>query len=191
MRPVILVDNRDSFVFNLADAVARLGVAVDVIRNEAPAEQVLGRARRTGAALLLSPGPGRPEDAGSLLGIVAGAREAGVPVLGVCLGHQAILVEAGALLEPGPAPVHGRGDTLRHDGRGPFAGLPSPLRVGRYHSLGVRAAPARFAVHAEVDALVFAVSDLEARQVGLQFHPESVLTPLGDSVLRGALEVLS
>lgn len=186
-RRVLLIDNFDSFVFNLAEAFQRLGAAVEVVRNTIPAAGALARARETGALVVLSPGPGRPEDAGSCLELLALAKGQ-VPVLGVCLGHQAMVLEAGGVVEPVGEVVHGKASRLEHDGRGPLRGLPSPLFVGRYHSLCTRAVPGRFQVHARLDGMAMAISDPEARQVGLQFHPESILTPQGDLVLGNILE---
>jgi anthranilate synthase component 2 len=186
---VLLVDNFDSFTFNLVEALERLGARVSVFRNDVPADELLSRARDESQLILLSPGPGHPSEAGACLEVIDGARGE-LPVLGVCLGHQAILMRAGAEVGRAPEIVHGKASALEHDGRGPFAGLPSPLLVGRYHSLGAREVPARFTVHARVGPIVMAVSDREARQVGLQFHPESILTPRGDALLAGCLRFL-
>ncbi|MEZ4307039.1 MAG: anthranilate synthase component 1 [Polyangiaceae bacterium] len=189
VREVVLVDNFDSFTFNLVEAFERLGCRVRVLRNTVSAESVVAQARARGALVVLSPGPGAPEDAGSCLGIVAAAR-GGVPVFGVCLGHQAIVLEAGGVVERAEGIVHGKASRLEHDGTGPFEGVPSPLFAGRYHSLATRRIPERLHVHAAIGDMAMAVSDRRARQVGLQFHPESILTPAGqkllENVLRGA-----
>ena len=187
MRSVILVDNKDSFVFNLMDAFARLGAAVRVVRNTIEPEVLTLGAERTGALVVLSPGPGRPEDAGNLVAIVRTARRRAA-VFGVCLGHQAILLEAGAKVERAPEVVHGKASLLTHDGRAFLRGLPSPLPVGRYHSLAVREVPPRFEVHATLDGMAMAVSDRAERQSSVQFHPESILTPSGDRLLSNLLE---
>ena len=186
-RRVLLIDNFDSFVFNLAESFQRLGAAVEVVRNTVPAARALDRARATGAMIVLSPGPGRPEDAGSCLEILALAKGQ-IPVLGVCLGHQAMVLEAGGPVTPAGEVVHGKASRLEHDGSGPLRGLPSPFFVGRYHSLCTRAVPPRFHVHARLDGMAMAISDPGARQVGLQFHPESILTPQGDRLLCNILE---
>ena len=186
--PVILVDNRDSFSFNLVDSLQRLGCAVSAYRNNVPARRLSEQAAAERALLVLSPGPGRPADAGCCLELVE--RAVGkVPVLGVCLGLQAIGEQAGVEVERADQPVHGEASVLAHDGAGPLVGLPQPLRVGRYHSLGLRSLPPRFAVHAELDGMVMAASDTEAGQIGLQFHPESILTPHGDQILVNVLEM--
>jgi anthranilate/para-aminobenzoate synthase component II len=101
-----------------------------------------------------------------------------VPLLGVCLGHQAMVLEAAARWCARPAPVHGKTSLLVHDGAGPFAGIEGPVQIGRYHSLCTRRIPERFTVHAEVDGMAMAISDAQALQTGLQFHPESILTQL-------------
>lgn len=185
-RPVLLIDNLDSFTFNLVDAFERLGSAVHVLRNGVPAEQALARARADGALIVLSPGPGGPQDAGCCLPLVALARGR-VPVLGICLGHQAIVADAGGDVVRAPEPVHGKAARLEHDGTGAFAGLPSPMTVARYHSLATVRVPARLRVTATSGGVVMAVSDPDALQTGLQFHPESILTPLGDRILANLL----
>lgn len=185
-RHVLLIDNLDSFTFNLVEAFERLGARVQVLRNSVAAHDALAIARERDSLIVLSPGPGRPEDAGStlaLIGLALGER----PVLGICLGHQAIVSHAGGEVSRAPEPVHGKATLLRHDGAGPFAGLAAPVPVGRYHSLCTRRIPARFTVHAEVEGMAMAISDPEARQTGLQFHPESILTRGGDSILANVL----
>jgi anthranilate synthase/aminodeoxychorismate synthase-like glutamine amidotransferase len=181
-RPVLLIDNLDSFTFNLVEAFARLGAAVQVLRNRIAAAAALEIAEAKGALIVLSPGPGRPDEAGCCLELVALAKGR-VPLLGVCLGHQAIVEEAGGRVERAPVPVHGKVSFLAHDGDGPLRGLPSPLGIGRYHSLCTRNLPERFTVHAEIDGMAMAISDAKARQAGLQFHPESILTRSGDRIL--------
>jgi anthranilate synthase/aminodeoxychorismate synthase-like glutamine amidotransferase len=185
-RDVILIDNLDSFTFNLVEAFERLGSRVAVLRNSARAADVLDRALKNDALIVLSPGPGRPEDAGCCLELISLAAGQ-VPLLGICLGHQAIVLEAGGQVIRAPAPVHGKANQLSHDGRGPFAGIDRPIHVGRYHSLCTPNPPARFRVHSEIDRMAMAISDKEAMQVGLQFHPESILTTGGDQILANIL----
>lgn len=110
-----------------------------------------------------------------------------IPLIGICLGHQAIVAEAGGLVERAPVPVHGKSCRLEHRGEGIFAGLPNPLIVGRYHSLVTRGVPERLRVDAISDGLVMAVRDPAERQIGLQFHPESILTPRGDRMIANLL----
>ena len=188
-RPVLLIDNLDSFSFNLVESFERHGAQVQVLRNRIGASEALAIAEAQGALIVLSPGPGRPEDAGCCLELVALAR-GHVPLLGVCLGHQTIVQEAGGTVERAQVPVHGKVSFLPHDGEGPMRGLASPMGIGRYHSLCTRDIPKRFAVHAEIDGMAMAISDPVARQAGLQFHPESILTRSGDRILANILEKL-
>lgn len=185
-RAILLIDNLDSFTFNLVEAFRRLGCAVRTLRNQVAATDALQLARSEGALIVLSPGPGGPDGAGCCLELI-GLAAARVPVLGICLGHQAIVKQAGSVVERAATPVHGKATRLEHDGRGPFAGLPNPLQVGRYHSLCTRHLPARFTVHAEIGGMAMAISDPAARQTGLQFHPESILTTHGDRLLANIL----
>lgn len=188
---MLLLDNLDSFSFNLVAAFEDMGCPTQVIRNTARAGDVLARARECGAMIVLSPGPGRPEDAGCLIELVARAMGT-LPVLGVCLGHQAIVLQAGGRVTA-VDPCHGRASAIDHDAAGPFAGLGSaPIRVGRYHSLAtsVEALPDRFTVHAALAGAAMAISDRAARQIGLQFHPESILTAQGPAILANSLAML-
>jgi anthranilate synthase/aminodeoxychorismate synthase-like glutamine amidotransferase len=183
---VLMIDNLDSFTFNLVEAMERLGLEVRVLRNSVSAAVALEQAQGSGAHLVVSPGPGRPEDAGCSLELIARAKGR-VPLLGVCLGHQAMVLEAGGDVVRAPAPVHGKTSVVEHDGQGPFAGIEGPVQIGRYHSLCTRRVPERFTVHAEVDGMAMAISDAQALQTGLQFHPESILTPVGNKVLANIL----
>jgi anthranilate synthase component II len=186
VRPVLLIDNLDSLSFNLVEAFERLGCAVQVLRNNVAAHGAFDAARSRDALIVLSPGPGRPEDAGCCLKLVALA-SGKIPLLGVCLGHQAIVQEAGGEVTTAPEPVHGKASVLQHDGRGPFQGVDGPIRVGRYHSLCTCNLPSRFNIHAEIEGMAMAISDPLALQTGLQFHPESILTRSGDRILANLL----
>ena len=190
MTNVLMIDNHDSFTFNIVETLQRLGAKVRTVRNEIDPQTALDQAADSRSLILLSPGPGRPEDAGCCPDLIRLAKGK-VPLLGVCLGHQAIVLEAGGEVVRAPEPVHGKVSLLEHDGEGPFAGLPKPLRVGRYHSLCTPNPPERFLVHARIGHMAMAISDREARQVGLQFHPESVLTPVGQKILANVLEQLA
>jgi anthranilate synthase/aminodeoxychorismate synthase-like glutamine amidotransferase len=181
-RHVLLIDNLDSFSFNLVEAFERLDAEVQVLRNSVPADEALGVAQRRNSLIVLSPGPGRPEEAGCLIELIGLAAHK-VPVLGICLGHQAIIAQAGGGVSRAPEPVHGKSSLLVHDGKGPFAGLKEPIHVGRYHSLCTREVPDRFQVHASIEGMAMAISDPAAKQTGLQFHPESILTRGGDAIL--------
>jgi anthranilate synthase/aminodeoxychorismate synthase-like glutamine amidotransferase len=187
MKPhVLLIDNLDSFTFNVVESFERLGAEVRVLRNSVPAADAVAAARARGSLVVLSPGPGHPADAGSMMEIIRLAKGS-VELLGICLGHQGIVLEAGGEIERAPEPVHGKASLLDHDGAGPFAGLEGPIHAGRYHSLCSRRIPERFRVHAQVDGMAMAISDSRARQTGLQFHPESILTSGGDSILANVL----
>jgi len=187
-RPVLLIDNLDSFTFNLVESLQRLGAEVVVRRSSIGAAAALAEAEALGATIMISPGPGTPAEAGCCLELVALAKGK-VPVIGVCLGHQAIVLQGGGTVTRAPEPVHGKSLLLEHDGQGPFAGLASPVRVGRYHSLCTRDLPARFTIHAELEGMAMAYSDAQALQLGLQFHPESILTTHGDAMLANTLRM--
>jgi anthranilate synthase/aminodeoxychorismate synthase-like glutamine amidotransferase len=185
-RPILLIDNLDSFSFNLVESFERLGSAVQVVRNAIGAREAFAMAEAADALIVLSPGPGGPRDAGCCLDLIAlakGRRR----LLGVCLGHQAIVEEAGGVVASAPEPVHGKSGLATHNGQGAFAGLPNPLKIGRYHSLAALQVPERLQVDARCGEVIMAVSDPAALQVGLQFHPESILTPDGDRLLQNLL----
>jgi anthranilate synthase component 2 len=186
-RNVLFIDNFDSFTFNLVESFERLGCDIAVLRNTIDPEEALERAQRSSALIVLSPGPGKPRDAGCCIELI-GLAKGKVPLLGICLGHQAIVEEAGGKVARAPEPVHGKSSLLDHDGEGPLRGLETPLSIGRYHSLCTRGLPPRFQIHAEIDGMAMAISDPQARQTGLQFHPESILTLRGDAILRNVLE---
>jgi anthranilate synthase/aminodeoxychorismate synthase-like glutamine amidotransferase len=186
---ILVIDNYDSFVFNLARYLQRLGQPAHVARNTAiDAAQV--RAMRP-EAMVLSPGPCAPEQAGRSLELV---RElyAELPILGVCLGHQIIAEALGGRVVRAAEPVHGRSSKVFHDGRGVFAGLPSPIVAARYHSLVVEESslPAMLEVCARTeDGTIMAIRHRELPVVGLQFHPESILTESGYPLLAGFLRL--
>lgn len=186
IRNVVLLDNLDSFSFNLVEAFERLECEVRTYRNTADAAELLALAQDTKSLIVLSPGPGRPEDAGCMMALI-GLAMGQVPVLGVCLGHQGLVLHAGGTVDRASVPVHGKASVLTHDGTGPFRGLTRPVPIARYHSLCTRDVPARFRVHAQIDGMAMAISDADALQTGLQFHPESILTPGGDRMLANIL----
>jgi anthranilate synthase/aminodeoxychorismate synthase-like glutamine amidotransferase len=183
---ILLVDNYDSFTYNLAHLFGELGVEVVVRRNDAIGADEAGRLGAT--HLVISPGPGRPADAGSTLDIVR-CLAPDMPTLGVCLGHQAIVEAFGGEIGAARELVHGKSCTVRHDGRGLFAGLPDELEVGRYHSLAATTVPEDLEISASADdGEIMAVRHRELPVDGVQFHPESVLTPLGREIARNFLE---
>lgn len=187
---VLLIDNYDSFTWNLAHRLGELGAEVRVVRNDAISvdEVVAWRPER----LVISPGPGRPETAGisvELLRRLGGT----IPTLGVCLGHQAIAVAFGGRVERAPVPMHGKTSLIAHEGTGLYAGVNGPFEVGRYHSLMIPkdGIPPDFLVSSWVvtDGLVMGVRHRERPLVGVQFHPESILTALGHRLLQNFLEM--
>ncbi|HTY42800.1 MAG TPA: aminodeoxychorismate/anthranilate synthase component II [Thermoanaerobaculia bacterium] len=189
---IFVVDNYDSFTYNLVQALGKLDRRVEVARNDRfdPAA-VAARGPR---AIVLSPGPGRPETAGRSLAMIGAAERGGIPLLGVCLGHQAIAAFHGGRVARAPSPRHGRSSSVTHDGSALFAGIASPFEAGRYHSLVVEEAglPEELAVTARSDdGLVMALAHRTRPVYGVQFHPESVLTPEGERLLANFLEAVS
>jgi anthranilate synthase/aminodeoxychorismate synthase-like glutamine amidotransferase len=187
---IFLVDNYDSFTFNLAQALSKLGAEVEVARNDAfEPRQALSRRPR---AVVLSPGPGRPERAGRMLETIAAAEEEGVALLGVCLGHQGIAAFHGGIVQRAPEPRHGKASAVSHDGTGLYAGLPSPFPAARYHSLVVRreGLPEDLSVTAvSDDGLIMGLAHRRLPVFGVQFHPESILTPDGERLLANFLRI--
>ena len=183
---ILVVDNYDSFTFNLVQMLAAAGAGVEVVRNDAAgADDLL--ARRP-AGIVLSPGPGRPEEAGVCVELLA--RAAPVPILGVCLGHQALGVAFGAICERASVLMHGKTSEVRHDGTGVFAGLPDPFTATRYHSLALRpeSLPSVLAATAWADdGTLMGIAHRELPYHGVQFHPESVLTAEGPRLLANFL----
>jgi anthranilate synthase/aminodeoxychorismate synthase-like glutamine amidotransferase len=183
---ILLIDNYDSFTYNLAHLFGSLGAEVVVLRND---ELGADEAERLGPSqLVVSPGPGRPADAGNTPEILR--RLAGrVPTLGVCLGHQALVEVFGGEIGAARELVHGRAGLVRHDGRGLFAGLPEPFEAGRYHSLAALSVPEELEVTATApDGEIMAVRHRELPIDGVQFHPESILTPEGPRLARNFLD---
>jgi len=185
---IFLVDNYDSFTYNLVQALGKLGGRVEVVRNDRfdPAAVAASRPE----AVVISPGPGRPETAGRSLALIGEAEREGIPVLGVCLGHQAIAAYHGGSVVRAPAPRHGKSSEVSHDGSALFRGLSSPFAAGRYHSLAVREEdlPGDLQVTARSeDGVVMALRHRFRPVYGVQFHPESVLTPEGEKLLANFL----
>jgi anthranilate synthase component 2 len=186
---ILLVDNHDSFTWNLYQALALSGADVRVHRNDALS---VDEALALGAsAVVLSAGPGRPAGAGIVPELLARLPEH-VPLLGVCLGHQALVEHHGGALEVDPVPVHGKASLVHHDGQGLFAGLASPFPAGRYHSLRARrdALPDELVLSAWTDdGLVMGLRHATLPRHGVQFHPESILTPHGEHLIARFLEL--
>jgi len=185
---ILVVDNYDSFVYNLVQYMAELGAQVTVLRNdEVNAAQVEERAPD---GVLVSPGPGHPRDAGSCVEIIRYCAAASVPMFGVCLGHQALGEAFGATIDRAPELLHGRSSLVDHEGEGVFAGVSNPLVVGRYHSLVVEdeGLPSEFVVTARSHGLIMGMRHRTLPLEGVQFHPESVLTQDGYRMLANWLE---
>jgi para-aminobenzoate synthetase/4-amino-4-deoxychorismate lyase len=186
---VLVLDNYDSFTNNLAPRLGTLGAVVDVVRNDrvTDAEHVARATAGDFSHLVVSPGPGRPEDAGVSVEAVAALRDL-VPVLGVCLGHQCIGLAFGAAVVRSPRPVHGRRSLVHHDGRGVYAALDAPFAAGRYHSLVVTDLPDALVATAYTgDGVLMGLRHRTLPVEGVQLHPESILTELGDSLLAAFL----
>ena len=182
MTRVLVVDNYDSFVYNLVQYLGQLGAETVVLRND----EVSGKDVDGYDGVLLSPGPGTPEDAGASVELVSVCEDKGVPLLGVCLGHQAIAVAHGAVVERAPELLHGKTSEVEHEHAGVLHPLPSPFTATRYHSLAVveHTLPPELQVTGRTSAgVVMALRHRDAPIEGVQFHPESVLTQGGHLLL--------
>ena len=182
---VLVIDNYDSFTYNLVQYLGELGAEPDVMRNDkATAAELLDRRHDR---LVISPGPCTPADAGISIEVARSFPKAGVPTLGVCLGHQALVEAFGGRTIRGD-PIHGKDAEIEHDGKGILRGLDSPLRAGRYHSLVADPElPSDLELSATLGDVVMGVRHRELPAEGVQFHPESVLTPQGKDILRNFL----
>ncbi|GAC1440253.1 MAG: aminodeoxychorismate/anthranilate synthase component II [Solirubrobacteraceae bacterium] len=182
MSHTLVIDNYDSFTYNLVQGLGELGAELRVVRNDAARVDELLAERPD--RVVISPGPCTPDEAGISLEAALRFAEAGVPLLGVCLGHQALAQAFGGRVVR-HAPVHGKTAEIEHDGQAIYSGLPSPLVVGRYHSLVVdeQSLPACFAVSARGGGVVMGIRHRELPAEGVQFHPESVLSPDGMAML--------
>jgi para-aminobenzoate synthetase component 2 len=176
---ILVIDNYDSFVYNLVQYLSELGASVRVERNDQVSADDVARMDLDG--VLVSPGPGYPVNAGNCIEIIKYCFESSLPMLGVCLGHQALGEAFGARIVPAPELVHGRSSLVEHSGVGVFAGAPQPLIAGRYHSLVVDPStlPAVFEVTAHSGGLIMGMRHRSAPLEGVQFHPESVMTQDG------------
>jgi anthranilate synthase/aminodeoxychorismate synthase-like glutamine amidotransferase len=185
---ILMVDNYDSFTYNLVQMLTAAGTEVEVLRNDV--ESAGAMLARRPAGIVLSPGPGRPEEAGVCLDLIRS--RARIPLLGVCLGHQALGVAFGATVDRAPRLMHGKTSPVRHGDQGVFAGLPNPFQATRYHSLEVKEGT----LPAELEPLAWAddgtLMGLRHRELpywGVQFHPESVLTGSGPRLLANFLDL--
>lgn len=187
---ILLIDNYDSFTYNLFHYLGEAGATLDVRRNDAlTVEEALALKPR---GIVLSPGPCTPSEAGICLGMVMAAAQANIPLLGVCLGHQTIGQAFGGKVIRAPKPVHGKTDSVTHKGAGLFKGIPSPLTVTRYHSLIVERAtlPPELDITAEnAEGLVMALQHKTKPVYGVQFHPESIASEHGHALLKNFVAV--
>jgi anthranilate synthase component II len=187
---ILVIDNYDSFTYNLVQYLGELGATLRVRRNnEVTVEDI---AELKPEKILISPGPGRPESAGVSLDVIR-RMGATTPILGVCLGHQAIGMAYGGTVCRASAPMHGKTSTVEHDGKGIFAGITAPFQAGRYHSLIIASDDVppdlEVAARTKEDGIIMAVRHRSHPVHGVQFHPESVLTNEGRRILRNFLEL--
>lgn len=194
---LLMIDNYDSFTFNLVQALEAAGADVRVLRNDAidraGIEALIDDPEAHLRGIIVSPGPGDPDSAGVSMDAIRVAVERKVPLLGVCLGMQAMAQAFGATIKRAPTLVHGEASDVRHDQKGLLTGMPSPFSAARYHSLSVapETLPADFVVTARTvdDSVVMGIRHLHAPVEGVQFHPESVLTPQGPHLLANFLRL--
>ena len=190
---VVLIDNQDSFTYNLVDELRVLGLRLSVYRNSVSSEQVLNKLAEyatTGPTLLmLSPGPGAPAEAGNMPNIIKQAKSQ-YPVLGICLGHQAIIESYTGTVGRAPQVMHGKSSMMTHNCPELFKDIASPMSIARYHSLAAIDVPDCLQVIADIEGLAMAVLHKDDRMLGFQVHPESVLTCQGSKLLRQAMQYL-
>ena len=185
---ILMVDNYDSFTYSLVQMLTAAGTEVEVLRNDAESAEAM--LARKPAGIVLSPGPGRPEEAGVCLDLIRAHSR--IPLLGVCLGHQALGVAFGATVDRAPRLMHGKTSPVSHDGKGLFTGLPQNAEVGRYHSLIAKpdTLPADLEVTARTpEGEIMGVRHRTLKVEGVQFHPESVLTPDGPALIGNFLKM--
>lgn len=187
MADILLLDNFDSFTYNLVDQLRAFGHNVVIYRNNVPADQLIARLQQMeNPVLMLSPGPGAPSEAGCMPELLQALRGQ-LPIIGICLGHQAIVEAYGGHVGQAGEILHGKASAIDHDDQGMFAGLTNPLPVARYHSLVGSNIPDGLTVNATYNGMVMAVRDDANRVCGFQFHPESILTSQGARLLEHTL----
>ncbi len=187
MADILLLDNFDSFTYNLVDQLRTFGHNVVIYRNNVPAELLIERIQQlANPVLMLSPGPGAPKDAGCMPALLQALRGR-LPIIGICLGHQAIIEAYGGHVGQAGEILHGKASAIHHDGEAMFNGLSNPLPVARYHSLVGSNTPEALIVNASYNGMVMAVRHDADRVCGFQFHPESILTTQGAHLLEQTL----
>ncbi|MFA0897958.1 aminodeoxychorismate/anthranilate synthase component II [Vibrio cholerae] len=188
MANILFIDNFDSFTYNLVDQFRSLGHAVTIYRNNIPADVIEQALQQLdNPVVVLSPGPGAPSEAGCMPDLLQRLKGK-VPVIGICLGHQAIVEAYGGVVAGAGEIVHGKVSMMEHQNHAIYRGLPSPLAIARYHSLVATQVPAVLAVTAEVNGLVMSVVNETDKVCGFQFHPESIMTTHGATLLANAID---
>lgn len=190
MAKILFLDNFDSFTYNLVDQFRVLGHEVVIYRNDAPLDQLVSMALATPNTIVaLSPGPGNPSEAGNLLALIHALKQQ-VPMIGICLGHQALIEAFGGEIVHAGEILHGKVSRITHDNQAMFTDLPNPMPVARYHSLKGSNIPDEFVVNAEINDIVMAVRHRTLPICGFQFHPESILTVQGSQLLQQSIDWL-
>ncbi|MEF1291756.1 aminodeoxychorismate/anthranilate synthase component II [Vibrio sp. M260118] len=188
MANIVFIDNFDSFTYNLVDQFRSLGHEVTIYRNNIAAEAIEATvAALDNPVVLLSPGPGAPSEAGSMPEIIQRLKGK-VPMIGICLGHQAIVEAYGGTVAGAGEIIHGKVSMMEHQNHATYAELPSPLAIARYHSLVATHVPEALTITAEVDGLVMSVVQEQDKVCGFQYHPESIMTTYGATLLANAIE---
>ncbi len=189
VRKVLFIDNFDSFTYNLVDDFCKRDCQAKVYRADTKLEELAAIANQFEPDLLLiSPGPGTPSTAGVTLSAIDYFKDK-LPIFGVCLGHQAIVQYFGGKIGHAPEPMHGKGSRVVHNEKGIFAGVENPLQAGRYHSLCALSVPPCLEKTAECEGVVMGVQHKELPIFGVQFHPESILTPAGGKIIENVLDM--
>jgi anthranilate synthase component 2 len=187
---ILLIDNFDSFSFNLVDAFASAGADVEIYRNTISADKAMAIAESKNSALIvLSPGPGSPDEAGCCIELIQHATGR-IPIFGVCLGHQAMVRAFGGTVGSAGAIMHGKKSRIRHTGHPLFANLPTEFDVGRYHSLMAHRMPPQLQSIADCGEIVMAIAHRTELVFGVQFHPESILTTFGQTILTNLMTII-
>ncbi|NVC93909.1 aminodeoxychorismate/anthranilate synthase component II [Vibrio natriegens] len=188
MANIVFIDNFDSFTYNLVDQFRSLGHSVTIYRNNISAETIEHAVNELeNPVVLLSPGPGAPSEAGSMPDLIQ-RMKGKVPMIGICLGHQAIVEAYGGTVAGAGEIIHGKVSMMEHDNHATYAKLPSPLAIARYHSLVATSVPETLTITAEVDGLTMSVVHEQDKVCGFQFHPESIMTTYGATLLANAIE---